>query len=65
MKFVNKLLAVLVASAAIPVFAAPKTVTLDVPGMTCSLYPSPSKRLSIKCRACRKSISILTREKHS
>lgn len=44
MKFANKLLAVLALSTAVPAFAATKTVTLDVPGMTCSLCPVTIKK---------------------
>lgn len=44
MKLANKVLTVLVAATAIPVFAATKTVTLDVPGMTCSLCPITVKK---------------------
>ena len=44
MKLANKVLAVLALSTAIPVFAATRKVTLNVPGMTCSLCPVTIKK---------------------
>jgi mercuric ion binding protein len=44
MKLAKMTFAVLVAGAAVPVFAATQKVALDVPGMTCSLCPITIKK---------------------